>query len=62
MGKFIRVGFLGLLTVVGIGTFSDRGECSKCKAVDCQFDHHCGYRCSCIKLNGNIKGQCVERF
>lgn len=35
--------------------------CSKCRAVDCSFDTQCGVSCACVKLGGNIKGQCVEK-
>jgi hypothetical protein len=37
-------------------------HCSKCHAVDCSFDTQCGVRCTCVKLNGKIKGQCVEKW
>lgn len=36
--------------------------CSRCNAVDCNFDTQCGPSCTCVKLNGNIKGQCVEKY
>jgi hypothetical protein len=62
MGKSIRLGVVALLTVLSVGTASSRGECSKCRAVDCSFDTHCGVMCACVKLNGNIKGQCVEKY
>jgi hypothetical protein len=34
--------------------------CLKCRAVECSFDTQCGVSCTCVKLNGNIKGSCVE--
>lgn len=62
MGKCIRLGLVALLTVLSVGTASSRGECSKCKVVDCSNEYQCGYRCTCVKLNGKIKGQCVEQW
>lgn len=57
-----RILFIGALAFAGICAVEGTGYCSKCKAVDCSFDYQCGYRCGCVKLNGNIKGQCVEKW
>jgi hypothetical protein len=37
-------------------------RCSGCSAVDCSFSTQCGVRCECVKLNGKIRGQCVEKW
>lgn len=59
MKKLILVALFGFCTIcVTEGT----AYCSKCKVVDCSFDTQCGVRCACVKLNGKIKGQCVEKW
>jgi hypothetical protein len=62
MGQLIRVVFVGVVAMAGICVAEGTGYCSKCKAVDCSFDTQCGTRCTCVKLNGKIKGQCVEQW
>lgn len=36
--------------------------CSSCHAVDCHYDTQCGVRCACVKLNGQFRGQCVQKW
>lgn len=62
MGKSIRIAFVALASFIGIGVAEGVAFCSSCKTVDCSFEYQCGHRCDCVKLNGNIKGQCVQRY
>jgi hypothetical protein len=57
IAKIILVG----AAAVFASSLSAEAECRSCKAVECSFDTQCGIQCLCIKLDGNIKGNCVQK-
>lgn len=60
--KNLKPLLVAALAALSIGSVTTEAECFACKRVECSYDVQCAPRCSCVKLNGRIKGSCVQAW
>lgn len=53
---------LAALAALCVSSVATEAECFNCRTVECSYDTQCGARCECVKLNGRLKGSCVQKW